>query len=366
MAKFHIKQDDLRVQIDEFKKIEMNLQNTYDSMISIHNSLRSVGSFSSMLDRAIKNNEDSIEMLENETSNMYEALDLILYRYQETEKRILENGLQKNRSDESTDSGGEAASSEEESANSIAWISGAMSGTGAIGSVSLAGTLYGELFGASYDTKCGIQFKKKENNGALEFDSLGIEASAAGEIHGIKGSAEGNIGYLSGKAEAEIGKISGTAAVGASLFKDGMLSPQIYGKIKAEAEGVAGSAKASFGTENTNAHVKAKGTLGKAKASAEAGIGMITYEKNGRQVTEAGIRGNIGAEAYVAEGKVSGGITILGIDIDVGIGGKAGGAGVKAGGQVTTGGVSGSIGAGLGLGLDLDISIDWTDFKFGW
>lgn len=66
---------------------------------------------------------------------------------------------------------------------------------------------------------------------------------------------------------------------------------------------------------------------------------------------------------YFSQGKVSGGFTIFGIKIDAGVTGKAGGAGVSAEGKVTTGGVSGKIGAGLGLGAGVEISIDWSNFS---
>ena len=78
---------------------------------------------------------------------------------------------------------------------------------------------------------------------------------------------------------------------------------------------------------------------------------------------ELGAKCKVGAEAYLAQGKVSGGFTIFGINIDAGVTGKAGGAGVNAEGKVTTGGVSGKIGAGLGLGAGVEISIDWSNFS---
>lgn len=91
----------------------------------------------------------------------------------------------------------------------------------------------------------------------------------------------------------------------------------------------------------------------------------LTYkdETTGQTKTELGAKGKVGAEAYLAQGKVSGGFTIFGIKIDAGVTGKAGGAGVSAEGNVTTGGVSGKIGAGLGLGAGVEISIDWSNFS---
>ena len=108
--------------------------------------------------------------------------------------------------------------------------------------------------------------------------------------------------------------------------------------------------------------MNAEGTVLGAEAELSGGAGMITYkdETTGKTRTELG---KAGAEAYLAEGSISGGFTIFGIEVDVGASGKAGGAGVEAGGRVTTGGISGEIGAGLGLGLGLELSIDWSDFS---
>ena len=68
--------------------------------------------------------------------------------------------------------------------------------------------------------------------------------------------------------------------------------------------------------------------------------------------------------ASLAEGKVEGGVTIFGIDIDVGVKGYAGAVGVEAGGSITTDGVTGSFGGALGFGGKLDVSIDWSDAEW--
>ena len=77
---------------------------------------------------------------------------------------------------------------------------------------------------------------------------------------------------------------------------------------------------------------------------------------------EIGVEAKVGAEAYLAKGELSGGVSVFGIDIDVGVSGTAGGVGASAEGSVTTGGVSGSIGGSFGLGAGLELSIDWSDF----
>lgn len=190
------------------------------------------------------------------------------------------------------------------------------------------------------------------------------EKSVAAEGYVAQGKLSGSFGLAGASVTGTIGAVSAKGSVGATLFKDGKFSPALTAKAKAEAAAVKGEVEGTIGSETNNAHVKASGKLLGATAEASAAAGKITYENSsGKTVSAYGVQGKVGAEAYVAEGKVSGGFTLFGIEIDLGISGKAGGAGVSASGQVTTGGTSGSIGAGLGLGLGLEISIDWSNFS---
>ena len=214
------------------------------------------------------------------------------------------------------------------------------------------------------ETKAGIQVKYK--NGRMNEASIG----ASGEIGGslAKGSAEGHIGFVKGKVSGEIGKVSAKGEVGASLYKDGKLSPSITAKAEAKAKGATGEVSYQIGSDDYNYNMKASGTLGNASASISGGAGVITYkdENTGALKSELGVTGKVGAEAYVAEGTVSGGFTIMGIKIKASVTGKAGGAGIGAEGRATTGGVSGEIKAGLGIGAGLKIDVDWSDFKPKW
>lgn len=260
-----------------------------------------------------------------------------------------------------------------ESDNEIAWIKGKKEKDGKIFGVDSHGEITGELGGASYEKKLetGLQWKEEiDENGNKKMvlsDVALLTAGIAGEAHLAKGSASGNIGLANGEINGTVGKVSAEGSVTAALVKDGKLAPQLDAKAEVSAVGAEGDAKVSVGTENNNVHAKAEGKAGVAEASAEVGIGNITYEKeNGETQTGYGVKGEVGAEAYVAEGKVSGGINIFGIQIDAGIGGKIGGAGASAGGYATTGGVGGSVSLGFLAGVELDLNIDWSGFKWGW
>lgn len=242
-------------------------------------------------------------------------------------------------------------------------VSGAvLSGSGTIaGKVfgfNSSGTAEGEILGGSVKTKSTAKWNPKKGE-------AGIEGSVEAEGHLAKGKLKGNIGLLGGEVSGTVGTVGATGKLGATLFKDGRFSPTLDAKLKAEAAVAKGDAQAKFGSEKNNAHIKGSGTLLGAEAEASGSVGKITYkdETTGNTKTEYGVKGKVGAEAYLAQGKVSGGFTICGIKIDAGISGKAGGVGASLEGKATTGGVSGKIGAGLGLGAGLEISIDWSEFS---
>lgn len=220
---------------------------------------------------------------------------------------------------------------------------GAASGSLLSGSLKLDGVL-----GAKYDEESG------------ELDELGIGVKLKGEGHLASGKLEGHIGHVKGEVEGSVGNISASGEIGATLFEDGKLQPQIKAELEGKVSVAEGSVDFQAGSDDFNRHAKASGKVLGAEAGVKGGVGFIEDEDGKKSF---GVKGEASAEAYLAEGELSGGFTLFGIKVDASISGKAGGAGVKAGGSATTSGVSGEIGAGLGLGLGLKLSIDWSDFK---
>lgn len=205
-----------------------------------------------------------------------------------------------------------------------------------------------------------------------------------------KGGATGKISFsvVDGKVnrtaenfketlEASVGNASVEGAVGFSLFSKGLFTPSVYGKVKGKISVAEGSYSGQLGNDDYNVHVKASGTLWGAEAEAGFQAGWILDENESESGAEAGstarkvtrkwrISGKVGAEAYAAQGSISGGFTLFGVKFNASIEGKVGGAGAKAGGKVEDSAVEGELGAGLGLGLGLKIKVDWTDFKWPW
>lgn len=192
---------------------------------------------------------------------------------------------------------------------------------------------------------------------------IGAEAKVSADGYLAKGKVSAGLGIASIAATGTVGAVGASGKIGATLFKDGKFAPTIGAEAKASASAAKGDIKANIGSEDNNVHAKASGQVLSAEASAKVNAGKIQYEdSSGNTKTGYGVEAEVGAEAYVAKGSISGGFTILGIDVDVSVEGKAGGGGAKAGGNVTSSSASGEIGLGLLVGLGAKVDVDWSDF----
>ena len=197
--------------------------------------------------------------------------------------------------------------------------------------------------------KAGIKIYSKGKKG--EQEGLGIEGEVSGEIDILRKEDKISGKYGEASNELKIGKIGAKGAIGATLFKNGKFDPSLKAEAKAEAVGVEDKVKGRLGSKDNNVHAEAKGQVGYAGAEAKASI------------SKKGIEAKAGAEAYVAKGEVKGGFNLFGIKVDIGVEGKALGAGASAefkGGKSST---SGSIDLGLGLGAGVKWDVDWSGFK---
>ena len=385
MAQFSIKTKEASSLTESERTWVLELTDIENNIDEARSNLRWKVAAEADLRNRIRKAQIRAEECRNDMQSMQAALVNILDKYETTEKRVLNsedatalNGILDDikKSFDTLLYGPAAAGiinsaqnvDDEDEEKSVSRIKGSIGAAGSILGMDASCKAEGDILGASYEqeNKFGVEWSEDEE-GNVNLDSIGAEASISGEVHAAKGSVEGNIGYLKGSAAVAVGTIAGTGAVGACLYKDGKLSPQIYAQAKAEAVAAQGEVETSLGTENTNIHAGAEGKVLAAEATAEVQAGKVTYEdKNGNEKTGYGIAGEVGAEACLASGTVSGGFTIMGIEIDVGLTGKAASIGGKASGSITTGGVNTSIGASLGLGVGLDLSIDWSGFKIGW
>lgn len=203
----------------------------------------------------------------------------------------------------------------------------------------------------------------KRKDGKINDISL-IDGSFKGNGDVYSGHIGGNYGALSGEGNVEVGNIEGSISGKIKLVEEGKFAPQIQLGGHGEVNAVKGNFKGQLGDENNNAHVKATGEMGHAEVNAGVGAGKITYkDEDGNVQTDYGMYAEVGAEAYLAKGSISGGLTIFGIKFDAELEGKAGGAGANGHAKVDTGGMSGGLSLGFLLGLGINVSVDWTGAK---
>ncbi len=240
------------------------------------------------------------------------------------------------------------------------FVKGEISGETSFLGLTTAGALSGSLFHVEAELENNISWKFKDDKGNWDFKSFGI--GLKGKVGGsvATGEVKGDIGALHGKLSGDFitGTVTGEAKFG--LFDDGEFNPSIYVGAKAEGSVLSGEGELKLGDDNFGVDVNASGDLLHAEAEAKVGVGYIGEDEDGN--AQYGLSAKASAMASAAEGEVEGGFTLFGIDIDVGVKGYAGAAGVEAGGSVTTDGVTASFSGAALLGAGLDVNIDWSGF----
>lgn len=226
-----------------------------------------------------------------------------------------------------------------------------------INGIGCAGSLGFSLLGYETDSIGKANWDMGKGN-------IGMEYGGKISGHLLQLNSSSQIGIMNGKTQLNVGYAELSGKINASLFEDGYFCPSIGVGAKGKVSVLQGKAERYVGNEDYNLHIKGNGSVLGAEAKADVGVGRIIYQDpDTDQMREMyGLKAEVGAEAYIAEGKVSGGFTFMGIDVDASISGKYGGGGVEAGGYVGVDGFSGEIGAGLGLGAGVEITVDWSDF----
>lgn len=242
-----------------------------------------------------------------------------------------------------------------------------LSGSNAVNASLLGLEIGGEASGSlfwdetSRKNKLNLKFKDKDGKFTFKSASIELEGKASGAV--AKGKVKGNIGKLNGELEGKFvtGSASGTTKV--TLWDDGKFNPLVQLEGKAEVSLLSGSGEISYGSDNYNAHVKADGDFLYASASGKLAAGRME-DINGNYTY--GLSAEFDAMACVAKGKVKGGITIFGIDIDVSAKGYLGAVGVECGASATKNKVKAKLGGALGGGAGVEVTVDWSDMmSFG-
>lgn len=372
MAEFEVRSDQLKKSAENGRIIYMKLDDLGGKISSVSNTI----ALGSTAGRIVK--DELRELVAKTTDNatktqkIFESLENINTCYRETEKKIQSEKITTG-SDSKTGTKTEIETKidKKDSLWDRIWKNReTITGTVAKGEIATSGTILGWSTGGKLEGNIlGGSIKRtskaKGNTGKKDAE---IGENIELEGHLAEGKISGNLGILNGSLDGKIGTIGGTGTIGATLYKDGKLSPAITAKIKGEVAVAKGSAEARAGSERNNIHGNASGTLYGAEGEISGSAGRITYKDKttGTTKTEWGVSGKFKGEAYAAQGKISGGFTFLGIKVDIGVSGKAGGGGFSYEHRITTGGAKGEIGAGLGVGAGLEVGIDWSNFSLKW
>lgn len=378
--KIYVVPDSLSVASDKLNSLSEQIEAVDNKLSRIYSSLdwqvKSKASISNYIKR-MSSNFDKVETaLKKHGSFLEEARTL----YAEAENQKAEAELRFSGTEKSSSGGGTFAGTSGDSGVSNgepekSWfekfffgdlkgegslLKGESHGESDIFGSDAAGTLTGALFYGQYSVKNKMSFKLKDENGNWDLKSFGFvsKLKATGAL--AKGEAKGNIGKLSGALEGSLltGAVSGE--VKATIYDDGKINPSVKAGVKGSVSAAKGSAEVAYGDKNYDVHGSAEGDLLHAEAEAEVGAGYLGKDDDGN--SRYGVSAKAGAMASVAEGKVKGGFTFLGIKVNAGVKGYAGAVGVEAGGSITTNGVKASFAGAAAIGGGIDIEVDWSGF----
>ena len=225
-----------------------------------------------------------------------------------------------------------------------------------LGIASFAETLMKDKIDIESFTETGTFDFKKSSKQEMNDDELKVEQSYGMEGSIMQGSIQSSGGIVHSDTNFNVGKVAAVGTIGAAYSKDG---PSVYVNAKGEVTVASAESNITIGNAKNNIHGKAKGEVLTANAELDARVGAIQDEDG---TTSYGVKGKAEAGAYAAKGEVSSVIEVCGIKFGVHASGNIG-AGASAEGEISTGGVKGSIGATIGIGGDIGIDIDWSDFS---
>ncbi len=152
-----------------------------------------------------------------------------------------------------------------------------------------------------------------------------------------------------------------SASVGATMAAN-PLDINIHANGSLEAHGLRAVGKLKLGDSTVNVAGRFDGSIGHAVAEGKVGVGAISIEDpdTKEKKTAFGVEAGGSLKAEVFTGKVTGGVSILGVKFSGTLKGSALSAGVEGKVKATTGGITLGLGAALGLGAGFEVSIDWS------
>lgn len=330
MSDFSVDTEAVKKQGDVFSTIISSLGGYSGQVSGIAAQLCISGGGAAGLRSSLQKVVDNLEKEKEGVQSLKSCLEGSAFLYSLAEKSIMGFAM----------SGGENSSL----ANSVGASAAATAASGSVANKDGTAQANGSFGSASASARAEAH---------AEDGDYGANASANAEVSVLKGEASASGAYGEATASGSVLSANAEVSAGANLhIKDGIA----YGEATASAAVMAAVASAKidgqYGTEKNNVHAQAEGSVLEAAAEAKTGI---TVNENGTSTITA----KAGAEAYLAKGEVSGGFSLFGVKVDLGI---EGGIGVeaKAGGEVSTSGIELEVGLGPIGGT---VGIDWSDFS---
>ncbi|MCR4908000.1 MAG: hypothetical protein K5985_04155 [Lachnospiraceae bacterium] len=217
----------------------------------------------------------------------------------------------------------------------------------------------------------GVEKRKaKQTTDSIKFMDVGVGAHARGRV--VETGAYLSTLNKNGNASVrmDVGEVQASGKIGATLgfnWENG-LTAEVGASATASATGARVSGTASYATDTKvgkfGAGIDGNAEFLTAKATGTLKAGRFDMMIGGKKETVSGIAAEVGAEASVFSGTATGHITLFGVKINVKATGNLIGAGVTAGGYLTTGKAGLTLGATLGMGGNLSLDFDatyWTD-----
>lgn len=363
MSEFYADWEKMNTVTDELDNILKDMNNSLDSAVYVRNTLDCVGKEDVQLKNAIGRCNRKLESVIYVTKKCCNIMKLVSTYYRDTEEILMEESCVYKENNTNWDFINNVNrfnyNDDEMSVAGGVWRGSAnILGLGVI-----EGSVSGEFLKGNFDHRGNFNFE----NG-----NVGLGYGYDGKISILSGKGHSQINLFNrddltykNDIEVELLNVASNGYIGGTLFKDGKLDPSLNIMLNANGSVLSGNylnEMEIFGNKMSNYF---EGDVLGFDAGIDVQNGNVKYtDMHGNIKQTEGSRLKFGAEAYVAKGRVFKGLTIMGIDLGVGISGTYAGVGASGSAMITDKCIQGEIGVDLGLGVDLDFIIDRSNFSF--
>lgn len=349
MSEFSIQMGNMRGEVDNLSDIVSRLNNSREDINRIISTITISGEAGMMIKKSLKDVLDNLDDTKQRSLKMASGLSNIINRYETAENTITGAETKSQKIIKGSINNKAAGINILDDGEGGKEISAFAETSLAAGNVFVSGS-YGTLSLNGKVLSAGTSVSTKTHWGNGDY-SASIKAGGSASL------AEGDI-----SADMKYGKISASGSLlsaktetefGAGItFKSGLISGEVKGSFSADVAVGKVKTEGTLGTDQINIYGKTEGSVIGAGTKVE---GEVSFKSSG----EFCIKGETGAEAYLAKGEVEGGFSLFGVKIKAS-GDAMLGVQAKAGGKLTETEASAKLGFGPFGGK---VTIDWSDFE---